>query len=135
MKPLKNPQQVFPLIITEKLNETKQFYLAAGFRVRFDLPHYLQVAYDGNLDLCFMPPEPGGGKQYAAFQGKGVLISIPTKNADEKLSELKERKLPIVSDIEDKPWGWRSFHTLDPNGVILDFFHVYKEVPMPNEQG
>lgn len=137
MKTLKNPTQLFPLFITSKLAETKKFYLAAGFQIRFDLPEYLQVSYDGGLDLCFMVPHAASnGKDYPAFGGKGALVSIPTRNADEKAAELRERRLPIVNDLEDKPWGWRSFHVQDPNGVILDFFHVYKEIEMPaaNEQ-
>ena len=76
------------------------------------------------------------GEQYGAFGGQGVVVSIPTRNADEKAVELRERRLPLVNEVEDKPWGWRSFHAVDPNGVILDFFHVYKEIdtPAPNEQ-
>ena len=129
MKNLKNPTQLFPLFVTPKLAETREFYLIAGFKIRFDLPHYLQVYYEGGLDLCFMSPDaPGKGKEYPAFAGNGVLVSIPTHDADAKALELKERRLPIVNEIEDKPWGWRSFHVVDPNGVILDFFHVYKEI-------
>lgn len=137
MKNLKNPKQLFPLFISTKLAETKEFYLAAGFKIRFDMPDYLQVYYDEGLDLCFMSPHAAGkDTEYPAFGGKGVLVSIPTPNADKKAVELKERRLPIVSEIDDKPWGWRSFHTSDPNGVILDFFHVYKEIeaPKPDEQ-
>lgn len=135
MKTLKNPTQLFPLFITDKLAQTKQFYLAAGFEIRFDLPEYLQVSYEGGLDLCFMVPHAtSNGKEYPVFAGKGVVVSIPTRNADEKAVELKERRLPIVNDLEDKPWGWRSFHVEDPNGVILDFFHVYKEIDIPAAQ-
>jgi len=134
MKQLKNPTQLFPLFVTDKLDETKKFYLSAGFQVRFDRPEYLQVYYEGGLDLCFMKPRAASdGTQFPAFGGKGVVVSIPTKNADEKAMELKERRLPIVSDVEDKPWGWRSFFVADPNGVILDFFHVYKEVDAPDQ--
>ena len=132
MTKFKNPTQLFPMFVTPKLAETKQFYLAAGFKVRFDMPHYLQVYYEGGLDLCFMKPDaPSAGKAYSVFGGQGVVVSIPTRNADEKAAELKERRLPIVDEVEDKPWGWRSFHTVDPNGVILDFFHVYKEIETP----
>ena len=137
MKNLENPRQLFPLFISNKLAETKEFYLSAGFKIRIDMPEYLQVYYGEALDLCFMGPDGAGkGMDFPVFGGKGVLISIPTPNADKKALELKERRLPIVSEIEDKPWGWRSFHTVDPNGVILDFFHVYKELeaPKPDEQ-
>lgn len=131
MTKLKNPAQLFPMIVTDKLKETKEFYLKAGFKLRFDLPEYLQVYYDGGLDLCFMQPHAAtNGREYAAFGGKGVVVSIPTEDADKKAAELRERRVPIVNDLEDKPWGWRSFHVEDPNGVVLDFFHVYKEMPM-----
>lgn len=131
MTKLKNPEQLFPMFVTDKLKETKEFYLKAGFRLRFDLPEYLQVYYDGGLDLCFMHPHAANnGREYPAFGGKGVLVSIPTADADKKAAELREKGLPIVNDLEDKPWGWRSFHVEDPNGVVLDFFHVYKEMPM-----
>lgn len=134
MAQLKNPQQLFPMFITPKLKETKQFYLKAGFQVRYDMPEYLQVTYDG-VDLCFMTPHAAGnGEGYPEFNGQGVVVSIPTKNADQKSAELAERRISMLNEIEDKPWGWRSFHVKDPNGVILDFFHVYKEAPMPNEQ-
>ena len=132
MKIFKNPTQLFPLFVTPKLAETKEFYLALGFEIRFDRPEYLQVYYEGGLDLCFMKPHAANdGTEFPAFGGKGVVVSIPTRNADEKAVELKERRLPIVSDVEDKPWGWRSFFVADPNGVILDFFHVYKEIDTP----
>lgn len=132
MKQPQNPTQLYPLFLTSKLEETKKFYLAAGFEVRYDLPQYLQVSYDGGLDLCFALPQVGSnGRNYPAFPGQGVVVSIPTRSADEKAAELRERRLPIVSEPEDKPWGWRSFHVEDPNGVILDFFHVYKEVELP----
>ncbi|HEY6725147.1 MAG TPA: VOC family protein [Polyangiaceae bacterium] len=135
MKDLKNPTQLFPMFMTSKLSETKRFYLDAGFEIRFDLPEYLQVSYAGGLDLCFMVPQAtSSGKDYPVFEGKGVVVSIPTRNADEKAAELRERRLPIVTEPEDKPWGWRSFHVQDPNGVILDFFHVYKEIEMPAAQ-
>ena len=137
MQKFKNPTQLFPMFVTPKLAETKEFYLAAGFKLRFDMPDYLQVSYDGGLDLCFMRPHAAAaGKEFSAFGGQGVVVSIPTRNADEKAAELKQRRLPIVNEVEDKPWGWRSFHAVDPNGVILDFFHVYKEIEMPasNEQ-
>lgn len=132
MTQLTNPKQLFPMIISDKLAETKKFYLDAGFKIRFDLPEYLQVYYGDDLDLCFMKPhEASNGRRYPEYAGQGVVVSIPTENADEKAAELAARKVPIINALEDKPWGWRSFHVADPNGVILDFFHVYKAIEMP----
>ncbi len=122
-----NPTQLFPMVVTNKLKDTKRFYTEAGFSVRFDMDEYLQVSYDGDerLDLCFMAPQ-GLGKEapIPEFDGRGVVISIPTQNADEKYTQMKRLNAKLLSQPEDKPWGWRSFQTVDPNGLILDFFHV-----------
>jgi catechol 2,3-dioxygenase-like lactoylglutathione lyase family enzyme len=61
----KNPTKLFPLIITTNLAKNKEFYVErSGFRVVFDMPNYLHVAY-GEADgpeLSFMLPDafPGG---------------------------------------------------------------------------
>jgi uncharacterized glyoxalase superfamily protein PhnB len=131
MKPA-NPNKLFPLFVTEKLQQTKQFYLEkAGFRVTYDMPMYLQVAYgDGDgPELCFMKPDAfPDGRTRPSFNGRGVIVSIPTENADDKFAALEAAGAQLASKPEDKPWGWRSFFAVDPNGVLLDFFHVYKEV-------
>ncbi|MET0410970.1 MAG: VOC family protein [Polyangiaceae bacterium] len=131
MKP-QNPTKLYPLIITDKLEETKRFYAErAGFRVVHDRPMYLQVAYgegDGP-ELAFMRSDafPDGQRQ-PTFEGKGVVVSIPTPDADAKYDALAKAKVPLLSKPEDRPWGWRSFVAVDPNGLQLDFFHVYKEL-------
>jgi uncharacterized glyoxalase superfamily protein PhnB len=128
----KNPNKLFPLILTHELEQTKRFYVErAGFRLVFDRPMYLQVAHGdaGGPELCFMKPDAfPDGEVRPAFDGKGVIISIPTPNADEKYKALAAAKVTLLSKPTDMPWGWRSFVAVDPNGLCLDFFHVYKEV-------
>jgi catechol 2,3-dioxygenase-like lactoylglutathione lyase family enzyme len=130
MKP-QNPSKLYPLIVTDKLEETKRFYSEqAGFRVVHDRPMYLQVAYgDGDgPELAFMRPDAfPDGKPRPTFDGKGVIVSIPTPDADGKYAALRAAKVEVLSEPDDKPWGWRSFIAADPNGLLLDFFHVYKE--------
>lgn len=132
MKP-QNPSKLYPLIVTDRLEETKQFYIErAGFRLVFDRPMYLHVTYgDGDgPELAFMRTDAApSGERQAAFDGKGVIVSIPTPNADAKHAELTRAGVPVLSAPSDMPWGWRSFKALDPNGLVLDFFHVYREVP------
>ena len=134
MKP-KNPETLFPLFVTDKLAETKAYYSErAGFEITHDLPNYLQVRYgkpDDAPTLCFMLPDAfPGGKTLPRYGGEGVIVSIPTASADETHERLKQAGAPILSQPEDKPWGWRSFFSVDPNGVMLDFFHVVRENPM-----
>lgn len=123
-----NPKKLFPLVITARLEETKRFYQEkAGFRVVYDLPAYLQVVLgdEDGPELCFMKPDAfSDGVARPPFDGQGLVVSIPTPDADRKYAELSERGVPLLSEPSIKPWGWRSFLAQDPNGVVLDFFHV-----------
>ena len=135
MKPnkLENPEKLFPLFISDKLAETKRYYVdKLGFAASIDQPEYLQLRYGEGPrapELCFMrpdavpdaPPRPN-------FAGDGVIVSIPTADADRAHVYMHERGARIEQPPSDKPWGWRSFMVRDPNGVVLDFFHVYKQM-------
>ena len=132
MKP-QNPNRLFPLILTDKLESTKRYYVdKLGFEVTFDLPNYLQVRSTKAADapeLCFMQPDafPDGVKR-PAFKGEGVIVSIPVDNADAAYDRMKSQGANVAEAPNDKPWGWRSYFVSDPNGVVLDFFHVYKDI-------
>lgn len=133
-KKLKNPEMLFPLFVTEKLEETKRYYLdKLGFQVTFDQPEYLQVRYGaaGAPELCFMRPDAvPNAPPRPVFAGNGVIVSVPTEDADSACKRMQQKGATIEDQPSDKPWGWRSFLVRDPNGVVLDFFHVYKEAAM-----
>ncbi|MEM7155417.1 MAG: VOC family protein [Myxococcota bacterium] len=123
-----NPNKLFPLVITDKLDETKAYYTGkAGFVVTFENDNYLQVRYgddEARPELAFMRPSgdtPMGPT--VPFGGQGLIVSVPTKDADDKHQAMRGHGAQILSEPSDKPWGWRSFTAVDPNGVILDFFH------------
>ena len=132
---LKNPNRLFPLFLTEKLEETKRYYTETlGFRLSYDSGPYIQVACSDDEEgpeLCFMKPDafPDGAAR-PAFAGQGVIVSVPTPSADTKYKALKRAGAELIGEPQDKPWGWRSFFAVDPNGILLDFFHVYKEVDL-----
>lgn len=135
MKP-QNPTKLFPLFLTTKLAETKAYYEGkAGFRVIYDRDSYLQVQHgdENGPELCFMKPDAfPDGKQRPSFPGQGVLVSVPVDDADEKYTALKRQGAEVLDAPSDKPWGWRSFLAVDPNGVVLDFFHVYEVIDPQN---
>jgi len=131
----KNPEKLFPLFITDKLEETKRYYLEKlGFEATIDQPEYLQVRYGAAgvaPELCFMRPDAvPNSPPRPAFAGQGVIVSVPTEDADGACQRMQKKGARIEDQPSDKPWGWRSFMVSDPNGVVLDFFHVYKEQPM-----
>lgn len=134
-----NPNKLFPLVITDKLAETKAYYTdKAGFTVTIDMDNYLQVQHGGKdgPELCFMRPcSEGPIAPTHAFEGRGLIVSIPTANADAKHEQLVERGAEIDHAPSDKPWGWRSFMARDPNGVRLDFFHVQAQSAVADATG
>lgn len=122
------PSKLFPLIVTDQLAATRAYYTTElGAELSHDGETYLQVRFAGEdgPELCFMTPDaaPAMGP-VPKFEGKGVIISIPTKDADATHARVAKLGAKIAAPPSDKPWGWRSFAALDPNGVILDFFHV-----------
>ena len=55
-----NPKKLFPMIVTEKLAETKEFYTKkADFEIVHDMPDYLAVRYGGDSgpELGDVPPD------------------------------------------------------------------------------
>ncbi len=132
----KNPTCLFPLFITRDLSKIKRWYVAAGFVPTIERDVYLQLRHggEGGPELCFMLPgaAPVGGA-FEPFAGRGVAVSIPTPDADDKRRELVGAGLEPMTEVSDKPWGWRSFLIADPCGVVLDFFHVTKEPFLEDE--
>ena len=108
MKP-ENPNHLFPLFITNQLVETKRFYTeVAGFTVTVDVPTYLQVASNGKggPELCFMTPDAfSDGVARPPFPGQGVVISIPTPDADSKHLSLTRAGAKPDTEPSNKPWG------------------------------
>jgi catechol 2,3-dioxygenase-like lactoylglutathione lyase family enzyme len=129
-----NPNKLFPLLVTSRLAATKHFYLEKlGFTLTFDLPTYLQVrsADEAGPELCFMSPDGfHDGTTHPEFTGHGVYMSIPAPDVDAKYQQLVAKDLKPLNEPSDKPWGWRSFQLLDPNGLVLDFFHLIEAKSM-----
>lgn len=122
-----NPNKLFPMFVTAKLDETRAFYVdKLGWIATFDMPGYLQVrsgAPEGP-EISFMNPDSGAASGSPSFEGRGVVVSIPVPDADEHHATLRDRGVAPRTEPTIKPWGWRSYQVADPSGVILDFFHV-----------
>jgi catechol 2,3-dioxygenase-like lactoylglutathione lyase family enzyme len=125
-----NPNKLFPMILTDKLAETKAYYTEKlGAVVTFEGEGYLQVRFgaeESAPELAFMKPQTMDllGGALPLFPGQGLLVSIPTANADAAYADMKKKGAEIRVGVLDKPWGWRSYVVRDPNGVLLDFFHA-----------
>lgn len=134
-----NPNKLFPLVLTDKLQETRAYYVEElGCELVHELPSYIQVRFgsqDTAPELAFSTGmTPGFADEVGKFK-TGLIVSIPTDNADTKHKTLSKRKASVTSEPADRPWGWRSFTTVDPNGVTLDFFHVLDQAAPADATG
>lgn len=111
-------------IVTTKFSESKAFYTGVlGFGVRFENEFYLLLhTPDGNDELSFLLPNHPSQQPlfHKAFQGNGVYLTIEVEDIDQLYKEIKAKKVAIIIDIRDEPWGDRHFAIQDPNGVGID---------------
>lgn len=111
-------------IITQKLAETKAFYLDhLGFGVTFENDFYLLLHTPGKQsELSFLlPHHPSQQPLFQQpFQGQGMYLTIEVDAVDEWYKKLKDKGLDMKIDLRDEPWGDRHFAIEDPNGIGID---------------
>ncbi|MBC9795077.1 VOC family protein [Sinomicrobium weinanense] len=111
-------------IITEKLEETKEFYTnVLGFGVSFENEFYLLMhTPDKSAEISFLQPNHPSQKPIfqSPFNGKGVYLTIEVENVDEVYRQIKNKEIAIAIEIRDEPWGDRHFAIVDPNGIGID---------------
>ncbi len=111
-------------IITNKLAETKKFYSEIlGFGVTFENEFYLLMhTPNREAEISFLLPNHPSQQPIfqAPFQSQGVYLTIEVDDVDTLYSELKGKKVEIIIDIRNEPWGDRHFAIKDPNGIGID---------------
>ena len=111
-------------IITEKLQETKDFYTEVlDFGVSFENEFYILLhAPDQSAEISFLQPNHPSQKPIfqSAFSGKGVYLTIEVDNVDEVYKQLKSKGVQMEIEIRNEPWGDRHFAIKDPNGIGID---------------
>ena len=129
---MSNATPLLPQIVTEQLAETRKYYIdIAGFTPAMEQEDFLMVRLgdeENGAAFAFVPPNVGPEDMHQPpFAGKGLVMSVPTPDADAKYKELKARGAKLLSEPTNRPWGWRSFAAVDPNGVVLDFYSIPEE--------
>lgn len=115
--------QFYPVIMTDKVNETAQFYVDNfRFKRAFDGDWYvhLQSTEDKSVNIAVLDgnhetiPESGRGKT------SGLIINFEIEDVDGEYERAKGNGLPILLSLRDEDFGQRHFITQDPSGVFLD---------------
>ena len=112
-------------ISTNKLQESKEFYMEHfGFQLVYESDWYIElIAKDLPCGLSFTLPQREEGE---FFNGKGLILSFEVDDVDAEYARLKAAGLYIYQEMQDKPWGERSFVIDDPNGIHV---YIYKAIP------
>jgi len=112
-------KRVDSTISTNKLQESKEFYMQYfDFRLVYESDWYIElIARDLPNGISFTLPQREEGE---FFNGKGLIISFEVDDVDAEYDRLIAEGVQIYQEMQDKPWGERSFVIDDPNGV-----HIY----------
>lgn len=124
ISPMNNIDQIYPVFITKKLQETAKFYEQYfGFTKLFESTFFVLLQTSGEKKFCvaFMDEEhPTTPPNPAKFNANGAFLTLEVPDAGALFEDVQKRKLPITYALKDEPWGQRRFGVIDPNGLWVD---------------
>ena len=124
-----NIKRVDTTISTNKLQECRDFYIK-----HFDF----KLVYESDWYVELLSPSLAFGVSFTLpqrdvsefFNGKGMILSFEVDDVDSEYERIKSEGLTILQELQNKPWGERSFVVNDPSGVHL---YIYSLVPAEPE--
>lgn len=119
-------KRVDTTISTVKMQESKNFYMQYfNYKLVYESDWYIELIMPGvpTAGISFTLPQREAGE---FFTGKGLIISFEVDDVDAECERLTAEGLDIVQELQEKPWGERSFVVDDPNGVHI---YIYKAIP------
>ncbi|MDO4687063.1 MAG: hypothetical protein Q4A92_11005 [Corynebacterium sp.] len=116
---------LYPVIITEKLRECGDFYVATfGFVRVFDSDWYVQLLHEqSGAELAFMLPNLENQPVFLQrkFGGEGVIVSLEVTNAQEEFERVSALgTVEILLGFTEEDWGQKHFMVRDPSGAYVD---------------
>jgi uncharacterized glyoxalase superfamily protein PhnB len=120
---------ISPLMAVRDMKETINFYKESlGFETGLMFPdaanpEYADVTKEGMVFM--LVPVESMGLMHKDKLGAGIDLYLQIDgDIDEYYQTLKSKKVKIVSEIKDEPWGSRDFTIEDINGYLLTFSQV-----------
>lgn len=114
---------LFPITITDKINETKDFYIKHfNFTPVFEESWYVHLRHENGIEMAIMIPGLDNQPDFLRdeFNGKGIVYSFEVDNAQSEYERVKLEGLEIVMDLKEEVWGQIHFILKDPAGVYID---------------
>ena len=115
-------------ISTEKLQESKNFYMEHfNFKLMYESDWYIELlAPSINVGISFTLPQREEGE---FFNGRGLILSLEVNDVVAEYERIKAEGLLIYQEIQEKPWGEKSFVINDPNGVHVYIYEAIEPTP------
>ena len=117
---------ISPLLAVRDIKETVYFYREyLGFTTGFifpdaENPEYVDMTRE-EITLMFVTTSSLNiGKKERLGTGVNLYLDI-SDNIDDFYAELKRKRVTVVTEITDRPWGTRDFTIEDNNGYRLTF--------------
>jgi len=125
-------KSLFPDICSDNLQASKQFYVDLfNFKVLFDLGWYVQLCSpsDENLQIAFVDRNHSSVPEGFRDKPSGVFVTVEVDSADEVYQRAQQLGLEIHQEICSEVWGQRHFFMVDPNGLLVDVYHMIEADP------
>jgi uncharacterized glyoxalase superfamily protein PhnB len=113
----------FPITITEKLTECKEFYIEYfDFSVVFEADWYIHLVHPSGVQVAVMKPNVSNQPAFlhTQYSGEGIVYSFEVADATAEFERLKQTDIKIFLPLKDEEWGQRHFIVQDPAGVHVD---------------
>lgn len=120
-------KSLFPDICCDNLPKAKRFYMdLLGFTELVDIGWYVQLCspLDENTQIAFVKRSHDSVPADYQATPKGVVITVEVEDADEIYKKATSSNITLVKEITSEVWGQRHFMACDPNGLLLDVYHM-----------
>ena len=110
----------YPIIVTPKLAECRDFWRRLGFAVVFEASWFVYLQAEG-ASLAFMHPDhPSSPPGPEVFSGKGMCLELQVEDAAAAHAEASTAGLPVTLPLTQEPFGQKRFGFHDPSGLWVD---------------
>lgn len=123
-------KRMVPIITLGEFAGIKEFYQKHfDFKVTYEAEGFLSLSSKNQefIELAFMKP---GGDAQPEFNRQGLTYCFEVDDVDAEYERLNGGSVTMLQQVQDNPWGDRSFIVEAPAGMSL---YVYSPIPPAEE--
>ena len=115
-------RSVYPVLMTEKLKESCEFYKTYfSFTETFSTDWYVSLRHPDGSELALIDARHETIPAPCRTVVNGMILNIEVDDATEIYKDLcKKNKTIILMPIQDEDYGQRHFMVQDPNQIVID---------------